>query len=94
MSRPRLFETRQKHIDVYCSAEYSRVEMSIITAKKFKGYRDRDQPRLGKSCRDRDFIESLAIPCNHDRVKTDMKKTARLHLAASDFVIQYILHIH
>ena len=32
----------------------------LFETKKFGGCRDRDQPRLSKSCRDRDFIESLA----------------------------------
>ena len=32
----------------------------LFETKKFKGCRDRDRPRLSKSCRDRDFFESLA----------------------------------
>merc|ERR1711873_172315 len=32
----------------------------LIETGSFCGCRDRDQPRLNKSCRDRDFIESLA----------------------------------
>jgi hypothetical protein len=32
----------------------------LFETKKFGGCQDRDQPRLSKSCRDRDFIESLA----------------------------------
>ena len=35
----------------------------LIETGKFCGCRDRDQPRLNKSCRDRDFIESLADLC-------------------------------
>merc|ERR1711923_252141 len=35
----------------------------LIKTGKFCGCRDRDQPRMNKSCRDRDFIESLADLC-------------------------------
>merc|ERR1712198_550985 len=36
----------------------------LIETGNFCGCRDRDQPRLNKSCRDRDFIESLADLCS------------------------------
>ena len=32
----------------------------LFETRKFKGCRDRDRPRLRKSCRDRNFMESLA----------------------------------
>ena len=36
----------------------------LFETKKFGGCRDRDQLRLSKSCRDQDFIESLANHCS------------------------------
>ena len=36
----------------------------LFETKKFGGCRDQDQPRLSKSCWDRDFIESLVNHCS------------------------------
>ena len=54
MSRPRLIETLK-----FCGCR----DRDSSRPFRFGGYRDRDQSRPTKSCRDRDFIESLAIHC-------------------------------
>ena len=37
--------------------------LRLIETEKYHGHRDRDRSRLGKRCRDRDSIESLADLC-------------------------------
>ena len=64
LSRPRLIETGKFcGVETETHRDWEILWLSrprLIETGNFCGCRDRDQPRLNKSCRDRDFIESLA----------------------------------
>ena len=66
LSRPRLIETGKFcGVETETHRDWEILWLSrprLIETGNFCGCRDRDQPRLNKSCRDRDFIESLADP--------------------------------
>ena len=62
----------------------------LCEAKKCEGCRDRDQPRLSKICRDRDFIESLANHCNAYQ-KLNIKIWSWVFYI---FLFQYLFLIH
>ena len=67
LSRPRLIETGNfVVVETETHRDWEILWLSrprLIETGNFCGCRDRDQPRLNKSCRDRDFIESLADLC-------------------------------
>ena len=71
LSRPRLIETGKFcGVETETHRDWEILWLSrprLIETGNFCGCRDRDQPRLNKSCRDRDFIESLADLC-HSKV--------------------------
>ena len=64
LSRPRLF--RDSNFLFLRDRDFSRLqifkslETETFPRLQFRVFRDRDFPRLGKSCRDRDFFETLA----------------------------------
>ena len=67
LSRPRLF--RDSNFLFLRDRDFSRLqifkslETETFPRLQFRVFRDRDFPRLGKSCRDRDFFETLADLC-------------------------------
>ena len=64
LSRPRLF--RDSNFLFLRDRDFSRLqifkslETETFPRLQFRVFRDRDFPRLGKSCQDRDFFETLA----------------------------------
>ena len=68
LSRPRLF--RDSNFLFLRDRDFSRLqifkslETETFPRLQFRVFRDRDFPRLGKSCRDRDFFETLADLCD------------------------------
>ena len=73
LSRPRLIETGKFcGVETETHRDWEILWLSrprLIETGNFCGCRDRDQPRLNKSCRDRDFIESLADLCSGDTTR-------------------------
>ena len=58
-----LRDSKKKDVETETFRDWKFLELSrprLFETKKFKGYQDQDRPRLSKSCRDRDFFESLA----------------------------------
>ena len=68
LSRPRLF--RDSNFLFLRDRDFSRLqifkslETETFPRLQFRVFRDRDFPRLGKSCRDQDFFETLIDLCD------------------------------
>ena len=77
LSRPRLF--RDSNFLFLRDRDFSRLqifkslETETFPRLQFRVFRDRDFPRLGKSCWDRDFFETLADLCEVDVQSVLMK---------------------